>query len=385
MKKTTPYYFLLIVCLVSLFACDYQPQASASLVPLPNNSDKEKEEKINFLTDIIKKNPKNSSYYFRRAKLHWELQKENLALLDLREAIRFDSSKAQYFFLEAQILDFQTKYPEALQAAERAEKHEFQEAELVYLLGKLNYFNKKYKKSINYLKKASDIYPEMPEVYHYQGLNYAMLRDSLAADSLLSKSISLKTCYPASYKALIQMYNGFGKMRRATFYAEKAVTNCKGNGELHYLYGETLNRMLWRGSAVEQFELAFRYDSSIWQASEQLYRQHFENKNFTQAAFFLKKTLKIKPDLPNGFGALGYLQEVYLKNNQEALEAYKNAIKQDSGNLAAKEGQERVEKRLAWEAYTKTDAFKEEMRLKRLRELEEIKKSEGTTPPVEQK
>ena len=342
-------------------------------------------EKINFLTDIIKKNPKNSTYYFRRAKLHWELKKENLALLDLREAIRFDSSKAQYFFLEAQIFDFQTKYPEALQAAEKAEKRYFQEAELVYLLGKLNHLNKNNQKSISYLQKAVDLYPEMPEVYYYQGLNYVMLRDSLVADSLLRKSISLKACYPASYKALIQMYNGFGKLHRARFYAEQAITNCKGNGELHYLYGVTFNRLLWKGSAIEQFKLAFRYDSTIWQASEQLYRHHLEIQDYTQAVFFLKKTLKIKPDFPNGFGALGYLQEVYLKNNLEALESYKSAIKQDSGNLAAKEGVERIEKRLAWEAYTKTDAFKEEMRLKRLREFEELKKSEETTTPVEQK
>ncbi len=380
MKKTARYYFFIFLSL-ALFACDYQPQASISLVPLPNNSDKEKEEKINFLTDIIEKNPKNSSYYFRRAKLHWELKKENLALLDLREAIRFDSSKAQYFFLEAQIFDFQAKYSEALQAAERAEKHEFQEAELVYLLGKLNYLNQKPQKAISYLQKAADLYPEMPEVYHYQGLNYVMLRDSLVADSLLRKSIELNACYPASYKALIQMYNGFGKTRRAAFYAEQAVKNCKGNGELHYLYGETLNRMLWKGSAIEQFRLAFRYDSTIWQASEQLYRYNLEIKDYPQSVFFLKKTLKIKSDFPNGFGSLAYLQEVYLKNMPEALESYKSAIKQDSGNLAAKEGIERIEKRLAWEVYTKTDAFKEEMRLKRLREL---KKSEENTTPVEQ-
>lgn len=385
MKKNLLYYYLFLLATMYLFACDYKPQVSASLVPLPNNSAQEKQEKINFLTDIIKKNPENSSFYFRRAKLHWELKKENLALLDLREAIRFDSSKAQYFFLEAQIFDFQGKYPEALKAAERAEKHDFQEAELTYLLGKLYYLNQKNKKSISYLQKASALYPEMPEVYHYQGLNYVVLRDSLAADSLLRKSISLKTCYPASYKALVQMYNNFGKSRRAMHYAQQAITNCKGNGELHYLYGETFNRMLWRGSAVEQFALAFRYDSTIWQASEQLYRHNFENKNYPQAAFFLKKTLKVNPDFPNGFGALGYLQEVFLKNNQEALEAYKNAVKKEKDNIAAKEGIERIEKRLAWEAYTKTDAFKEEMRLKRLRELEELKNNEQTATPTEQK
>jgi tetratricopeptide (TPR) repeat protein len=382
MQAFCRYVFLLGILFMT--ACqNTQDDSGDQLVPLPKFTDSELNEKIKYLSEIIKEYPKEAEYHARRAELYLEAKKERLALMDIDKAVQLDSNRADYYFTQAQIYDIQAQYVEALKSAEKAQLKGYQDAQLTVLLGKLYSLNSQAEKAIQYLKNAEKIFPSMPDIYFYEGLAYARLKDTVNTVEVMQKALAYKPKYIEAYRTMVDLFLVLGKYRRALSYGIEGLQKCGDDAYLHFKCGKIYEAAQRKSNAAAHYEQAIKLDSAQWQAAYQLYYYYQEQEQYSLAGRYLEIALRTQNDIPYGHFYLAYLCETKLRSYEKALAHYQKAAQLDTANPWVAPAILRVQKRLEYEAFKKTDEFKEMIRRKQLEE-QKAKEQPQTEEKVEQ-
>ncbi|TAH21425.1 MAG: hypothetical protein EAZ08_03640 [Cytophagales bacterium] len=342
--------------LLLLFA-SCQEQIQEKTAPLPKQNDITLTKKISYMNDVIKEYPNVADYYFRRASLNLEAEKENLAQKDIEQAILLDSSKAIYYFVKAQIHEIKQEYEEALKAGKKAENKGFRQVDADMLMGKMSYYAKDYQKAAFYLDKVQEVLPELPELKYYRGVTYFQAKDTAHAIEYLNQAIVLKKDYKDAYTALSNLYNNYGAYKTSIRYTQKAIQNCGKDASLYFAYGRSLWALKSYDSAIVRYSQAFDLDNKIWQAGYQVAIYCINKQNYVRAEQYLTKVLIEKPDVERGHYLLGAIYEYHLKRLTDALKHYQRALMMDRENAQIQMDIRRVVRKIEFEEYKKSPEY----------------------------
>ncbi len=360
-----------------MMACQQQIQEKTA--PLPEPSAIALTKKISYMNDVINDYPDVADYYFRRAVLNLEARKENLAQKDINQAILLDSTKAEYYFIKAQIHEIKEEYKDALVAGLKAESKGFKEIDADMLMGKMSYYAKDYKKAAFYLDKVQEVLPNLAETKYYRGITYFQTKDTAHAIEYLNQAIILKKDYKEAYKALTDLYNNYGAYKIALRYTQKAIENCGKDASFYFAYGRSLWALRSYDSAIVRYGQAFDMDSTIWQAGYQLATYCISKQNYVGAERYLTKVLVEKPDIERGHYLLAAIYEYHLKKPNDALKHYQSAALLDKQNPQIQMDIRRTIKKIEYEEYKKSPEYMLDF-MKRQKEAQlqkEIQKSDS--------
>jgi tetratricopeptide (TPR) repeat protein len=347
---------LILIHISCLFLASCQTQMQEQAAPLPAQEEILAKQ-ISYMNEVIEDYPNVADYYFRRAVLNLEAKKENLAQKDIDQAIALDSNKAEYYFIKAKIHEIRQEYPNALSSIKKAEEMGFTQLEADLLVGKMYYHAKDFAKAMSYLAKVQEILPNSAEIYYYRGLTYFQIQDTANAVSYLKKAIEFKRDYKESYRALIDLYNGYGAYKMALRYTSEAIKNCGRDAYFYYAHGRALWHLKSIDSAMVFYQQAFDLDAMIWQAGYQLGLYYVNKKNYLKAEQYLSKVLAQKPDIEQGHYLLAAIYEYHLKQLTDALRHYQRAQLMDKENEQIAADIRRVVRKIEYEEYKKSPQY----------------------------
>jgi tetratricopeptide (TPR) repeat protein len=240
----------------------------------------------------IAANPKNAVAYYQRAKVFVGEKKFKLAASDINEAVSLDSTKAEYFFLQADVLFANLLVPQSVQAFQKCTELDPENIDAWLRLAELHLYIKKYKESIQYANEALKIDKHKAKAYFIKGFVFKESGDTSNAIS------SFQTCVeqePENYDAYIQ---------------------------LGLLYGARHNKL-----ATQYYSSALRLNPA---STEALYNRglfYQDHGDLDKAVADYKMILQIDPAFKDAHYNMGYINLVYLKNYRQAVAEFSDAIR----------------------------------------------------------
>lgn len=124
---------------------------------------------INALSEKIRENPDDPALYAARAQLFYENEGYDEALADLQKALSFDSSRAEYLHLMADVYLDYYKSAEALVTMEKAARLNPQNIPTLLKLSEFQLILKKHTEAMNTLEGIRAIDPLNPEMFYMAG------------------------------------------------------------------------------------------------------------------------------------------------------------------------------------------------------------------------
>ncbi|MDW7690328.1 hypothetical protein R9C00_23810 [Flammeovirgaceae bacterium SG7u.111] len=325
-------YLLLAVAGIGLWSCGPARLKDDYIAPLPSEANNKLVVKIQFMNDVIRSNPNNDYYYYKRSLLNLDAERINAALRDINGAIQRESSEGKYFFVKAKVLKEQEEYGEALAAAKAAERKGFILPELDMLMGELCYLDSNREDALAYLRKAQGSLPSHYQIPHYIGSILVEMEDTTAAVQQLNHALELYPGNTPTYNQLIGLYNKYQAPKIALEYANKGLDLAQPDDLFYYQTGEAVEKVFGIDSSNYWYDQALRMNKQMWEANIKKARYELKKGAFSQAETYYKRALVQKPDIENGYFELGYIYEYYLDDLDEALVSYKQAATVDSTN-----------------------------------------------------
>ena len=249
---------------------------------------------VDRLTMEINAKPTNADAYYQRAQAYSSLKKFRLALNDINKAVSLDSTKSDYYLVQADALFANLLIPQAKQAFEKCLSLDPKNIDAWLKMAELHLYIKKYKDCLQYTNEALKIDKHKSKAYFIKGFVYKETGDTVKAIS------SFQTCVeqePENYDAYMQ---------------------------LGILYGTRLNKL-----APQYFSSALRLNSK---SVEALYGRglFYQNtREFNKAFDDYTAILRIDPKYKDAHYNLGYIHLVYLKVYDQAIKHFSDAIRCD--------------------------------------------------------
>jgi tetratricopeptide (TPR) repeat protein len=342
-------FFILFLIINLLLGC----QSSTSEHWMVEKSMVENEEywqkQITFMSQLISKKPRETEYYYRRAKFYVQLNQLDKAFEDIQIASQIEPQNADYFLLKAEILKkIGNKDKELFEAAIEAEKLGCQSPELWTILGKYYLEDKKLTISEDYLKKSFNLIPQNIEVLYYLGCVRQNLSDTASAISYFKQTIQQDAQYLPAYLSLMQVFNQHGLYAQSLFWADSASKKNKINAEYAYLLAYSLERTpkIKADSAIYWYNQSTQLDSTYWKSYEGLANMYSAQKKYDLAIQFWEKSARQQVKPIDTYMQLGRLFEQKINNYSKAKQYYDQAYQMDTVRVDVLESRNRVEKKI---------------------------------------
>jgi tetratricopeptide (TPR) repeat protein len=367
-------------------ACAFSDEnEKTELVPLPNEENFALDKMIDFWDEVIKKDPENDKYYFKRALLYLKAERLSQALLDLEKASAYNPQNAEYYYYQAVIFSKQNSPEKAIVAAERAFALDFRRLEIYKILGKTEFERENYEKALTHFEQIMQLAPQDPEPYFLKGKTLLSQKDTLGGLEWLKKSVDIASDYAPAYLSITDVflaYKGYSPAKTAQEVMWKALKNCRENPDLFFQYGNILERLYKRDSALICYENAVKTDPAHWKSINKIGIFHFQDQKYELAETLFLKTLTIQPNLMSSNYFLGFIYENHKRDIEKAEKYYRRASELAPENKVIAETYRRVSKRLEYERYKLSPEYQldlKRMRERKLKELDSVNRLENKT------
>ncbi|MDJ1484027.1 tetratricopeptide repeat protein [Cytophagaceae bacterium YF14B1] len=290
--------------IILLSACRPAEQKELKIPPLPNGEQAVIQTSLVALTDAIEDEPRNGSYYFRRAALYEQAHRYGESLQDINKAIEYRSTNeayGRYYVLRGRIYLLQNKIDQAYADAIQSEKLGAQSAAAYLLRGQLYAIKGKYRNAMNALKEAKQMTPFDPQVYYWEANALAGLGDTAQAISLFHTTLQTRKDYIQAYNRLTEIYAKQKDFVTAKQYAYAGLKIDSNNVLINNNLGSIYRLSKQTDSAVYCFQRSLKRDTSQHNLNYELGRIFFEKKNYwTATPYFEKLTTQLGkyPDVP---------------------------------------------------------------------------------------
>jgi tetratricopeptide (TPR) repeat protein len=291
--------------------------------PLIKNEDISSSD-IEKISEDIKSKPKQASLYFKRSQMYKAMHQDSLALNDLYQAIKIDSSQSVYFSSVADILFEHKDISGSVEWIQKAIKLN-PDDELAHLkIAKMFLYSGEYPKAFTEINTIlrSNVYNA--EAYFLKGMCYKNMNDTNKAISSFQTAVQTDPQYVDAHMQLALIYKAKNNPL-ALSYFENAYKADSSNMEP--LYGQG---MFWQDQ--EKFEEAkkvFRrcvlinkdYEKSYYNMGWMLLQQDSVEKAIRQFDI----AIKVKQDYVEAYFNRGLCNEI-LEKYDLAIADYEQAL-----------------------------------------------------------
>lgn len=196
----------------------------------------------------------------------------------------------------------------------------------LYQLSVIAYQQQRIKEGLQFIQKAIEVKPEMPEALNAYGVMLEQTGKRQDAVEKWKKAIEIDSEYSPAYSNLASCYWSLGEFEKAKSAAQKAVELNPDYADAYVNYGVAVNALGETKEAVKLWEKALELNPDHPNALINLGNAMRDLGQLKEAEEYCNKALKIVPD--NAI-ALVNLGNVYLDQSlvQEAEDSYKKAIR----------------------------------------------------------
>ena len=252
------------------------------------------------LSELIRQNPKDGDLYYYRASLYLKNGDGSSALNDMLNAVRIDSSNAEYFLLLGDIYFSKLFIAQAISSFERCVALDPKNISAELKLAELFLYLKKYHDCLQHADNALRIDKTNAKAYFLKGFMFKEAGDTARAISSFQTATEQN---PGYFDAYIQLGNiwALRKNNLALNYYDHALRLKKNNPEA--LYGKAM------------------------------YYQ--ENDSIDRAEKLYQEILETTPDYKDALFNLGYIELVHRLDYKNAVEYFSAVCRLDTGDVRA--------------------------------------------------
>lgn len=252
-------------------------------------------EQIALLDAKIRKEPKNSELYYKRAEVLLKSENTHEALSNIQKAVALSPKRAEYYVLQADILFVQGETALAFSSLQKAVEVNGKCMEAYLKSAELSLYMKDYEKVMFNIKQAMLLDKNEAKAYFIRGWAMKEQGDTLKAVADFRKAVELKGDYEQAFEEL---------------------------GNLYAVKGD--------GLAVEYLKSTININPKNINAMYTLALFYQEHNAQQQALDMYKRILEIKPDHADALHNVGYINYEYKHDYDLAIECFTSAIKVDS-------------------------------------------------------
>jgi tetratricopeptide (TPR) repeat protein len=243
---------------------------------------------------LIEEDPDNPELYFQRAEFHLAQDNVFSGMADIEKAISLDSTKAKYYILLADFNLVMNKIPELKNNLNRALQLEPENTDALLKFAEFHLYLQDYPKVFEHVNKALRINQYLAKGYFLKGMAYIEMADTPMAVS------SFQTCVeqdPEYFHAYMQL---------GLIFSSQNDPVC-----------------------VTYFNNAIRVNPTKPESYYALGYFYQENGQYEAALQSYDNMLKVSPKNAAALYNKGYIHLVYLKNYDEAINWFTQAIRSD--------------------------------------------------------
>ncbi len=324
------FQFILSMCLgVIIWGCTSDARQNTRIPPLPtDDATKRAQVGISYLNNVIRRSPRSSFNYHKRAELYFVLRDYSRALEDINEALEISPSNGLYLLTQARILRQLKRYDESLAAARRAEVLQQDTPELYVLLGDLTQQKRQYRQAKLYLSKALQMAPYEGEGYFYTGLLDARQGDTLSGIALMQRALDLKPRLLPAYIELTTIYTRLRVFDQAREINNQGLRYFPKESALHYTRGLLYHNQKRLDSALICYRKAINFDTTNYLADFQAGTIYLKWNSLPQAIKSFQKVIRYDAKYPQVHFLLGTAYD-RIGNLEGSIEQYTLATQAD--------------------------------------------------------
>ncbi len=334
---------IVLGCLILLLGgCAKTASTDTKIPEIPTENTYSDAVRLKALSDAIGANPTDPENFFRRATLHFEMDNLKPAYDDALRATALDSNQGKYYLILAKIFVKLPNMTEADVAIKKAKLKGLDTPELHVTAGQILYIQRKYPQALDALNKALKVAESYAPAYLYKGLVYAELGDTTKAISNLQTAIEQAPDQVDAYNKLASINIGKRNFPLAKQYLVSGLRFAPRDPFIYLSLGDFYESQNQADTAKEYYKRAMFFDPELYVPYLRLGSLAAKNKNWTDAIsnFKLAVDHSTTDDLPTL-----YLAQALERDNQLA-EALYNFKKLVTNNSAYQQDAELAVKRL---------------------------------------
>ena len=304
MKKN----ILLLGLLLALFACNNTPKPDNNGTPNEQMAPVTVNEAIRILTDSIAMDSTNAHLYLSRAKAYFANEQVGQAMVDINQSLRLDPKNVDTYLLLADLYYAMGDEANIGSTLNRAAEVDPLDPRPCVKLAELNLLQQNFNLAIGYVDKALGLSPYNPRAYFVKGMCYmAAKQDTVSA----LKNFQLASEQDGGFYDPVEQISRIYAVQQPPYaldYLRKAQQQFPGQPTARY------ELALYLQSHGEPEEALLQYDTLLMQ----------------------------QPDNPIVLFNKGYVNYVYLMDNEAALEYFNRALTINPTYIDAKYNKGRV-------------------------------------------
>lgn len=339
MKNSRRFDFWLVACLLLLLAC----KANQSANQQKTNPVFLQTPELKKITDKIHDNPENARLYYDRGLLLHQQNEDSLALMDFNNAVKFDSTKAEYYSAIGDLLFDHKDLSGSVKWIRKAIELNPNDPKAHLKIAKMFIYMQNYPtafKEINLVLKADAM---SPEAYYLKGMIYKELKDS--SNKALSSFLTAVQIKPDYKDALLQiglLYDKRNDSVALKYYQNAFAADSTDVSSLYAkgMFYQTRNQM---EAAKAAYFSCLKYDKNFSNAYFNLGYILMQQDSFESAIAQYDAAIKTDPVNAGAYYNRGVCKEL-LNQLPAAAKDYQQALLFKKDYQEAKDGLQRVSK-----------------------------------------
>lgn len=295
------------------------------------------------LTKQIAKNSSSPDLYNKRAKYYMLDHEFDKALKDINNAVTLSPANPVYYITLSDIYLLQGQTKNCAESLAKAISLDPRNNEALLKLAKLNLILKEYPATFEYVKKALLVDAFNPHAYFIRAIALLEKGDTVRAADDLKKAVDQDQEYFDAYMELGELYS-IKKDKMAADYLRNALNIRPKSKEALYLLGMFYQENEQYDKAIETYVTLGKVDTSFRNApynTGYIYLVYL--KDFQQAVTFFTQAIQRDPGYAEAYFNRGYAYELSGQLDK-AYSDYKMTLKLKTNYQKAIEGLNRMDK-----------------------------------------
>jgi superkiller protein 3 len=323
MKRT----ILAIVALLALFACNNTPKPEPETTPQEPVAPMTVGKAIQLLTDSIAMDSTNADLYLSRAKAYFANEQVGQAMVDINRSLQYDPNNIETYLLLADVYYAMGDEANIASTLNRAAEINPMDARPLVKLAELNLLQQNFNLAMGYVDKALGLSSYNPRAYFVKGMCYmAAKQDTVNA----LKNFQLASEQDGTFYDPVEQISRIYAVQQPPYaldYLRKAQQQFPDMPTARY------ELALYLQSHGEPEEALSHYDTLLMQRPDNyivLYNKGYVNFVYLEdneaALDYFNQTLAIKPDYLDAKYNKGRVLE-QMGDYSQAIDIYKDVLR----------------------------------------------------------